>query len=68
MGSVNFTENYFCLQEAVLKANARTKKWIAYSVGVGSVAVLTLSAILVGLYVSGNLKDDDKKVVSTSVR
>ena len=42
-------------QEAVLKANARTKKWIVYSVVFGSIAVMGVSGILVGLYLSGNL-------------
>lgn len=47
----------------MLKANARTKKWIAYSVVAGSLAVLLVSGIMVGLYLSGNLKKDNGPLV-----
>jgi hypothetical protein len=33
-------------------------------VAVGSVAVLTLAGIMVGLYLSGNLKDEKQELVS----
>lgn len=46
-----------------MKANARTKKWIAYSVVAGSLAVLLVSGIMVGLYLSGNLKKDNGPLV-----
>ena len=51
------------LQDAVLKANARTKKWIVYSVVFGSIAVMGIAAILVGLYVSGNLQKNTPQEV-----
>ena len=54
----------FFLQEAVLKANARTKKWIVYSVVFGSIAVIGVSGILVGLYLSGNLQKGAPEEVS----
>ena len=56
------TSIYF--QDAVLKANARTKKWIVYSVVFGSIAVMGIAAILVGLYVSGNLQKNAPQEVS----
>ncbi|WAR07352.1 hypothetical protein MAR_017310, partial [Mya arenaria] len=49
------TEKGFNLHDAILKANARTKQWIAYSVVAGSVIVLAVSGLLVGLYLNGNL-------------
>ena len=58
---INTPSNF---QEAVLKANARTKKWIAYSVVAGSLAVLLVSGIMVGLYLSGNLKREGGPLVS----
>ncbi|KAK3589358.1 hypothetical protein CHS0354_010003 [Potamilus streckersoni] len=50
------TERGFDAQEAILKANARTKKWIAYSVVVGSFALFAIAGILIGLYLTGNLR------------
>jgi len=60
-----FTLNDMCLvhQDAIMKANARTKKWLAYSVVGGSLIVLTISGLLVGLYLNGSLNRQAQEVV-----
>lgn len=45
----------FLSQETVLKFHAQAKRWIAYTVISGSLAVVAVTGILVGMYLTGNL-------------
>lgn len=60
----------FFLQETVLKFHAQAKRWIAYTVLTGSLAVVAVTGILVGLYLTGNLdrsKSKEKGSQSVSI-